>query len=116
MSVRALSLVVIVLALGVAGYVFARQAETAGPTAQLVQDAKADATAGVIAVNFQQAVPVMESWFAANATYAGAVVPASYGVTVVRADAVSYCLQGGAPGAPQHLRGPGGALEPGPCS
>jgi hypothetical protein len=54
-----------------------------------------------------------ESFFAASGTYAGATVPA--GVTLVAADAVSYCLQAGTGAAARHLAGPGGSPTPGRC-
>lgn len=113
MTIRGLSLVVLVLALGIGGYVFAKQAEETGPTSQLVEQARDDASAAVAAANFQGAVTAMAAWFADNTSYAGAQLPPVYRVVVVRADAAAYCLQDAA-GA-QHLSGPGGAIEPGPC-
>ena len=113
MTIRGLSLVVLILALGIAGYVFSRQAQSVGPTSQLVENAKADASSAVAAVNFQAAVPAMESYFAEHTTYAGAALPPAFGVLVARSDAVSYCLQDRV-GA-QHMSGPAGTVQPGPC-
>jgi hypothetical protein len=112
-TLRGLSLVVIVLALAIGGYVFAKQARTTGPTSQLVEQAKADASVAVAAANFQAALPAMEAWFAQQTTYVGAQLPPAFGVIVARADATSYCLQDAA--GRQHLDGPGGTLQPGPC-
>jgi hypothetical protein len=36
-------------------------------------------------------------------------------MTLVRADAISYCIQLDSPPAAQHLNGPGGTAEAGPC-
>jgi hypothetical protein len=38
-------------------------------------------------------------------------LPPVYGITVVRADATSFCLQSGA----EHQVGPAGPAQPGPC-
>lgn len=113
MTYRGLTLVVLLLAMGIGGYVFARQAQTVGPTSQLAQEATEEAKAQVAAINFQAAIPAMEAYFSTNTTYAGATLPPSYGVVVARADAVSYCLQDAA-GA-KHLAGPGGTPQPGAC-
>ena len=113
MTIRGLSLVVLVLALGIAGYAFSRQAQSVGPTSELVEQARADASADVAAVNFQGAVPAMEAYFAEHTSYAGAQLPPAFGVFVARSDAASYCLQDRV-GA-QHMAGPAGTLQPGPC-
>ena len=42
-------------------------------------------------------------------------LPPSFGVTLVRADAASYCLQTGVGGSAQHFSGPGGASAAGSC-
>jgi hypothetical protein len=114
-SVRGFSLVVLLLAVAIGGYVFSRQAQTVGPTSQLAQRPEASAEAGVAGVNFQGAVPAMEAFFSEHTTYAGATLPPSFGVFVVRADAVSYCLQTGTGSTAQHLSGPGGTPAAGPC-
>jgi hypothetical protein len=48
-----------------------------------------------------------------SGTYAG--TPVQPPLTLVRADATSYCLQFDQGGVHQHLNGPSGAPEPGPC-
>ena len=49
----------------------------------------------------------------ATGSYAGAVVQPP--ITLVRADASSYCLQLTQGAVLQHLTGPDGAPQPGPC-
>jgi hypothetical protein len=61
-------------------------------------------------VTFQQAQSALEDFRALNSTYAGASL-AGFGVTLVRADASSYCIQAGG----SHLSGPGGTVQPGGC-
>ena len=46
-------------------------------------------------------------------TFVGARAP--QGVTLVRADAASYCIQVVQGALVQHEQGPGGAVQPGPC-
>jgi hypothetical protein len=86
-----------------------------GPTAKSTKVAEAKATAAVSGLNFTGAAPEFEAYKAENATYAGATLPPAFGVTVVRADATSYCLQAGVGGAVQHFVGPGGTPAAGPC-
>jgi hypothetical protein len=112
-TIRGLSLVVLVLALAIGGYVFARQAQTVGPTSEVAVEAREDASAAVATVNLQAAVTAVEEQFAQSGTYVGARVSPALGAVVVRADNVSYCLQDAA--GTQHVAGPGGALQPGPC-
>jgi hypothetical protein len=86
-----------------------------GPTSATAKRAESEATAAVSAMNFTAAATQLELYHAENATYAGATVPPSFGVTLVRADAASYCLQAGVGGAVQHFAGPGGTATAGPC-
>ena len=60
----------------------------------------------------------MEAWFNAAGTYVGAQaqLPPSFGVTLVRADQFSYCLQAGTGTNVQHTNGPNeNAPIAGPC-
>jgi hypothetical protein len=57
----------------------------------------------------------MQAWFTENGTYAGATLPPGTGVTLVRADAGSYCLQADVGGAQEHEVGPQGQPQAGPC-
>src|SRR3954454_16349288 len=52
----------------------------------------------------------LQQWFQANGTYAGAESGVG-GVTVVRADSNTWCLQS----ANAHEVGPNGTPAPGPC-
>jgi hypothetical protein len=50
---------------------------------------------------------------AGNGTFVGA--PAPQGMTLVRADTASYCIQAVEGGLVQHEEGPGGSVQSGPC-
>src|SRR3954465_14570359 len=63
-----------------------------------VDQAQAAASGGA----FQQAQAQLEQQHALNGTYAGTSL-AGFGVTLVRADASTYCIQN----PPAHLAGPG---------
>jgi hypothetical protein len=108
---RSLGLVLLVLSLAVGGYLFAQQAKTEGPASTAAQRAETQAAVAAAATSFDAALPVLQAWFADHGTYAGVALPPSDGVAVVRADAASYCLQGG----DLHEVGPGGTPAPGPC-
>jgi len=69
----------------------------------------------VSSLNFTGAATELEAYKAEHATYAGAALPPAFGVTVMRADATSYCLQAGVGGGVQHFTGPGGTPATGPC-
>jgi hypothetical protein len=115
MTVRSLGLVSLLAALAVGGWLFFAQAREAGPTSDVAERAQADANANVAATNFQSAVPLLQAHHAQAGTYTGAVLPPNLGVTLVRADTTSYCLQAGAGAAVQHVVGPGGSPASGPC-
>jgi hypothetical protein len=114
-SIRVLGAVVLLLCLAVTGYLFKRDAETAGPTSQLAQQAESQASAEVAAVNFRAAVPMLEAQRAETGTYEGARLSPDFGVALVRADATSYCLESGLAPSAEHLTGPNGTPQPGPC-
>jgi hypothetical protein len=103
----------LVLTLGIGGYLFSQQAKTEGPTSTVAQQAEAQAVVQGAGTSFQAAVPTLEAFYAENGTYAGASLPPSYGVSVVRANAASYCLQSADGQA--HEVGPNGAPAAGPC-
>jgi hypothetical protein len=86
-------------------------AKSNGPTAPAVTQQIAATQTSVVATNFQGADTAMQAWYAQNGTYAGATLPPGSGVVLVRADAVSYCLQAGT----DHEVGPGGRVLPGGC-
>ena len=111
---RAFGLLLLLVPLAVGGYLLAQQLGTSGPTAPAITRAETNAQSAVAATNLQAAGTVMQVWYAANSTYAGATLPVGSGVILVRADATTYCLQTST--APvEHVVGPGGQLQVGPC-
>lgn len=108
---RSLALPLLVISLAVGGFLFVRNTQTSGPTSSVAQQAETQAQVDVASTNFDGVLPVLQAWFVENATYAGATLPLGSGVVLVRADATSYCLQSGT----EHLDGPGGVAQPGPC-
>lgn len=115
MTVRSLSLVSLLVALAIGGFLYARSAQETGPTSDVAKRAESQASSEVAAANFQSAMPTMEAYRAEHATYAGALLPPVYGVVVVRADETSYCLQADTGDSAKHVIGPGGTPAPGPC-
>jgi hypothetical protein len=110
---RGISLLSLLAALLVGGWLLTAQnghAPTRTRTAQAVDEAQQAASG----LTFQQAATQLEQAHALNGTYAGASL-AGFGVTLVRADASSYCVQTGSGTAVSHLAGPGGAAASGPC-
>jgi hypothetical protein len=105
-------------ALVVGGYLVLKAAQDSPPTSanqQQLQDSASQVTASI---NLQQATPVLEAWFNATGTYVGAEtqLPPSFGVTLVRVDKFSYCLQAGSGANVQHMNGPNeNAPIAGPC-
>jgi hypothetical protein len=112
-SIGGLPLLLVALVIG--GILFALQMRSQGPTSQPVQQAETQAVQAVASTNFGAADEMMRAYYLQSGTYVGATLDASYGVTVVRADATSYCLQGGAGTTLEHELGPNGAAAPGPC-
>jgi hypothetical protein len=112
---RGLGLVSMICALALVGGLWALNARETGPTSERVQQAEAEAKAAAGTINFTQAALELEAYRLESGTYAGAALPPAFGVTLVRADAASYCLQAGVGGSLQHFAGPGGAPAAGPC-
>jgi hypothetical protein len=113
---RTLGLPLVLVSLLIGGYLFTQQSKSTGPTSDVVTQAEAQAQQFTAATNFQPIVPLMDAAFQANGTYAGANLPVGSGVTLVRADATSYCIQStGNPTAVMHDAGPNGTVQPGPC-
>jgi hypothetical protein len=110
---RSMGMVLLVLTLAIGGYLFAQQSKTDGPASQAAQQAEAQATAAASATSFDAALPTLQAWYADHGTYAGAALPPSYGVTLVRGDAASFCLQSA--DGQSHETGPNGAPAAGPC-
>jgi hypothetical protein len=113
---RTLGLPLVLVSLLIGGYLFTQQSKTTGPTSDVVTQAETQAQQFTAATNFQPIVPLLDAAFQANGTYAGADLPLGSGVTLVRADATSYCIQStGDPTAVMHEAGPNGTVQPGPC-
>jgi hypothetical protein len=112
---RTVALPMLLVALVVGGYLYVRQARTDGPAAPAVTQAESHAEAVVAGTAFQAADQELQAWYAGNGTYAGATLSPGAGATLVRADAVSFCLQADVTGAVEHQLGPNGPVQPGPC-
>lgn len=112
---RAFGLLLVLVAVGVVGYLFVAQTRKEAPTANAVTQEITQAESAVAQTNFQGVDASLQAWYAANATYAGATLPPGSGVTLVRADEHGYCLQTMAGPAVEHELGPGGQPQPGPC-
>jgi hypothetical protein len=106
---RSVGLISFLIAAAVVAFLWAKSAQETGPTSPAAKRAEQQALQEASSINFQQAVPAMEAWFAENGTYAGVTLPAAFGVAVMRADGTSYCLQGTIAGRVEHLVGPGGS-------
>jgi hypothetical protein len=110
---RSLSLVSLLITLVVVAFLWTRSAQDTGLASS---NAPSDAAKVAAAFSLQQAAPALEAWRSTTGTYAGVTLPAANGVTVVRADAASYCLQAGTGPNVQHLGGStGSAPIDGPC-
>jgi hypothetical protein len=110
---RTLSLLSLLAALAVGGYLLSAQMRSTGPTSKTGSAAIAAAGSEVATLNLQQAAVALEQFRAQSSTYVGASV-GEFGVQLARADAGSYCVQ--TLRAPvTHLAGPGGTPAPGAC-
>jgi len=112
---RGFGLVVVLCSLAIVAALMALNLRQNGPTSTTAQRAESQGIAAVGTINFTQAGTELEAYRAEHATFAGAVLPASFGVTLVRADATTYCLQAGVGGSVQHFAGPAGPSAAGPC-
>jgi type II secretory pathway pseudopilin PulG len=112
---RGFGLLVVLCSLAIVAILMAMNLSRNGPTSKTAQRAEAEGIAAVGTANFTQAGTELEAYRAEHETYAGAVLPPSFGVTLVRADAATYCLQGGVGGSVQHFVGPAGPAAAGPC-
>ena len=108
---RALGIPAVLIVALVGIYLYMQDARSNVAPATTGQQASSQAQSSVAATNFSQAAAAMQASYTENGTYAGAMLPGGSGVTLVRADAYSYCLQAGA----EHEAGPNGQPQPGPC-
>ncbi len=112
---RSLGLPLLLVSLVVGGILFAQELKSSGPTSPAVTQAETQAVAAVAGANFGAADAALQAWFADHGTYQGATLDPSYEVSIVRADASSYCIQTAAGQAVEHEAGPGGPALPGGC-
>jgi hypothetical protein len=113
---RTIGLTMLLLSLLIGGYVFLQQSKGSGTGAPGAIQAETQAQVAVAATNFEGMASVLQGWYASNGTYAGATLPAGSGVTLVRSDATSYCLETiGSATATMHEVGPNGSPQPGAC-
>jgi type II secretory pathway component PulJ len=113
--VKIFSLLSVVAALAIGGYLLAAQARTVEPTGDAERAVTARASEQVAAANLHAAASAMEAAHATAGTYAGAAL-GGFGVRLVRADTSRYCLEAGRGPALFHLTGPRGAPAAGPCT
>ncbi len=112
---RAVGLISLVCTLALVAVLMAMSMQHNGPTSASAKQAEQQADAAVASMNFTAAATQLEVFHAENTTYAGATLPPAFGVTLVRSDAASYCLQAGTGTTVQHFVGPGGSAAAGPC-
>jgi type II secretory pathway pseudopilin PulG len=112
---RVFTLLSILVAAAMAVYLFAVQTRKEGTSAQGVTQMESQAGSAAAGTNLQGAGQVLQAWYAANGTYAGATLPPGSGVVLVRADATGYCLQTAVGTTVEHQAGPGGGAQSGPC-
>ena len=113
---RVFGLVAMVCSLAIVGLLTMQSMSHNGPTSSKTKLAEKQATAAVGGLNFTAAATELEAYKSEHATYAGEVLPPAFGVSVMRADAVSYCLQAGSGANVQHMNGPNeNAPVAGPC-
>lgn len=108
--VRVLGIPALLVVVFVGVYLSTQGAKSSAPTPGDQQAISQAQSVGAEA-DFGQVLPVLQAHFDQNQTYVGATLPPGSGVTLVRADATSYCLQDG----DEHEIGPGGTPQPGPC-
>lgn len=101
----------VLASLAVGAYLFVGSAKQDSPASTRVQTVEQQAVSAADSVNLQAAATQLEGFRASSGTYEGATIAGIDGVTLVRADSSSYCLQT----ASEHETGPGGSPAPGPC-
>ena len=110
---RGLSLLSLLVALGVAGFLMNAQLQHSSDQASAQREIdQAKQTAAAVA--FEQAGVALEQSHALSGTYAGTSLQ-GLGVRLVRADASSYCVESGSGAGLMHLAGPSGSVAAGGC-
>jgi hypothetical protein len=84
-----------------------------GGTSSGVSDSVSSLVSTTLNAQFTGAEASLDAQRTATGTYAGASVQPP--ITLVRADAASYCLQLAQGPVLQHVNGPGGTAQPGAC-
>jgi Tfp pilus assembly protein PilE len=105
---RGFSVISLLAALLIGGWLLT--AQQSSPSRQQTTQAVAEAQQAAAGLAFQQAEAQLEQTHSLSGTYVRTSL-AGFGVTLVRADASTYCIQN----ATAHLSGPGGAPASGPC-
>ena len=82
-------------------------------TTQLGGGSSPSPTISIDRAVFTAADVSLAAYRASSGTFVGA--PSPQGVTLVRADAASYCIQAAQGALVQHESGPGGSVQTGPC-
>jgi len=108
---RVFGLPALLIAVFIGVYLTTKSMQSEGTTSHAGQQAIAQAHAVAAGSDFSQALPALQAFYDQYHTYAGASLPAGSDVTLVQADATSYCLQSGN----EHEDGPGGQPQSGPC-
>jgi len=107
-----LTVVLVIAALAFGGWrVLMPQAEKATEAAGASADAVVDS---ISRAYFTAAEASLQAQRSATGSYSG--TPLQPPLTLVRADASSYCIQLDRPALQLHVNGPGGAPTPGPCA
>ncbi len=112
MTVRTTLTIVVLVALAFGAWrVLAPQAQKASNDA----GESADALVGTVSLAyFTAAEASLQVQRSTTGSYSGAALQPP--VTLVRADATSYCIQLDRPPVQEHMNGPGGTPAAGPCS
>ena len=108
---RVFAIPAVLMVLFVGAYLSMKDMSSDGPASAAGKQEISQAQSATAGLDFSQAVPALQAYFDQNHTYVGATVPPGSDVTLVSADATSYCLQSG----DEHEVGPGGQPLPGPC-
>jgi hypothetical protein len=98
---------------GVVGMLAALVVTAILATGQLGGGTSPSPTASIDLAIFTGADVTLSAYHAGSGTFVGA--PAFQGVTLVRADTASYCIQAARGALVQHEAGPGGPVQTGPC-
>lgn len=111
MATRYLTIGLVLAAVAVGGW--KTLLPTTSDSSKEVVGAVSSVIGTVTSAQFTGARATLDAQRNATGSYEGA--PVSPPITLVRADATSYCLQYTQGPVVQHLNGPAGSPQPGPC-